>query len=70
MTYPVFTVALDDVVKVGPGSLPIGGQALHLHLLLLSEDVLLNEVVFVGHAAHRVLLRKRLSRLPAEGSHL
>ena len=63
-------MALDDVVEVGTGSLPIGRQALHLHLLLLGEDVLLDEVVLGRHATHRVLLGERLSRLSAKGSHL
>jgi len=44
--------SLDDVVEVGPGSLPIRRQVLHFHTHLLSKDVLLNVVVLIRHAAH------------------
>lgn len=63
-THSILSQTLDHIVEVSSGSLPIGWQVAHFHLHLLSEDILLNVVVFGGHAAHRPLLPK-LSRLLA-----
>ena len=62
LTYLALSQSLDDIVKIGSGSLPIRWQVLHLHSHLLSENVLLDVVVLVGHAAHGSLL-SQLSRL-------
>ena len=44
-TYSTLAEALDDVIEVGTGSLPIGRQTVHFNLRLLGEDVSLNIVV-------------------------
>ena len=62
LTYLALSQTLYDIVKIGAGSFPIRWQVLHLHSHLLRENVLLNVVVLVGHAAHGSLL-PQLSRL-------
>ena len=48
-TYCVFSKALDDVIEISTGSLPIGRQIAHLNSSLLSEDILVHILVLLSH---------------------
>jgi len=69
VTYGVLSDALDDVVKVSSGLLPILGKVLHLHLSLLREDVLLDVVILVRHIADGPLLCDGIGLLSSKCPH-
>lgn len=62
VTIAIFAEALNDVIQVGSGSLPIRRQVAHLDRGLLSKDILLDIVALGGGAGTHSLLSSELFR--------